>query len=74
MDQFKIWQEGFFGLLTISVGIPLNGLSLFIWSRAEMRSSSSLYMIALAVYDMGVLVTELPEVLESFYFGLSGKF
>ena len=54
------------------VGICLNVLSIAVWSSQEMRSTSALYLITVAVLDLLYLVTHTVFVsVELFYFGLT---
>lgn len=45
-----------FGCIFVIMGLVGNILSILIWSRKSMRSSTGIYLIAQAVADMGLLV------------------
>ena len=48
-------------LAIMAVGIPLNALSISIWSSREMMTApTSIYMVALGVFDIVHLLVQIP--------------
>ncbi|XP_022318229.1 FMRFamide receptor-like [Crassostrea virginica] len=50
------YSSSIFGTIFVIVGIIGNILSIMIWSRKSMRTSTGIYLIAQALSDMGLLI------------------
>lgn len=55
-EKMHYISSGFCIPILVCVGIVGNILSIIVWQRKPLRSSTGLYLIAQAVNDMGVLV------------------
>ena len=56
IDNIHFISSAVIGTILFAVGSVGNILSIFIWIRKSMRSSTGVYLIGLAIADVGVLV------------------
>ena len=56
IDKIHFISSAIIGTILFAFGSFGNILSIFIWSRKPIRSSTGMYLIGLAIADLGVLV------------------